>query len=58
MNVMKRVPIKEQEPHVRAANFEEVCLGYSKEEAMEEAERYAEKNCEPPYWIDFRMVIK
>ena len=24
MNVMKRVPIKEQEPHVRAANFEEV----------------------------------
>ncbi len=25
---------------------------------MEEAERYAEKNCEPPYWIDFRMVIK
>lgn len=39
MNVMKRVPIKEQEPHVRAANFEEVCLGYSKEEAMEEAAR-------------------
>ncbi len=25
---------------------------------MEEAERYVEKNCEPPYWIDFRMVIK
>lgn len=26
MDVMKRVPIKEQEPKVRAANFEEVCL--------------------------------
>ena len=39
MDVMKRVPIKEQEPQVRAANFEEVCLGYNKEEAMEEAKR-------------------
>lgn len=39
MDVMKRVPIKEQEPQVRATNFEEVCLGYSKEEAMEEASR-------------------
>ncbi len=39
MDVMKRVPIKEQDPKVRAANFEEVCLGYSKEEAMEEASR-------------------
>lgn len=39
MDVMKRVPVKEQEPQVRAANFEEVCLGYSKEEAMEEASR-------------------
>lgn len=39
MDVLKRVPIKEQEPKVRAANFEEVCLGYSKEEAMEEASR-------------------
>lgn len=39
MDVMKRVPIKEQEPQVRAKNFEEVCLGYNKEEAMEEASR-------------------
>ncbi len=39
MDVMKRVPIKEQEPQVRAKNFEEVCLGYGKEEAMEEAAR-------------------
>ena len=39
MDVLKRVPIKEQEPKVRAANFEDVCLGYTKEEAMEEASR-------------------
>ena len=36
---MKRVPITEQAPKVRAANFKEVCLGYTKEEAMEEASR-------------------
>lgn len=36
---MKKVPVREQEPQVRAKNFEEVCLGYSKEEAMEEATR-------------------
>ena len=36
---MVKVPVREQEPQVRAANFEEVCLGYNKEEAMAEAER-------------------
>lgn len=39
MDVLKKVPVREQEPNVRAANFDEVCLGYNKEEAMEEAER-------------------
>lgn len=39
MDVLKRVPVKEQEPAVRATNFEEVCLGYNKEDAMEEATR-------------------
>jgi len=39
MDVLKRVPIREQEPKVRAANFEEVCLGYNGEEAKEEASR-------------------
>ncbi len=39
MDVLKKVPVREQEPKVRATNFEEVCLGYNKEEAMEEAER-------------------
>ena len=39
MDVMKKVPVREQDPKKRAANFEEVCLGYNKEEAMEEAGR-------------------
>ena len=34
-----RVPVREQAPEVRAKNFEEVCLGYNKEEAMEESSR-------------------
>ena len=38
-NVKNRVPVREQDPHVRAGNFNEVCLGYNKEEAMEEASR-------------------
>ena len=38
-DVLKKVPVREQEPKVRATNFEEVCLGYNKEEAMEEAQR-------------------
>ncbi len=39
MDMMKKVPVREQEPQVRAQNFEEVCLGYNQEEAMEEAGR-------------------
>ena len=38
-DVMKKVPVREQDPQVRAHNFEEVCLGYNQEEAMEEAVR-------------------
>ena len=38
-DVLKKVPVREQDPKVRATNFEEVCLGYNKEEAMEEAQR-------------------
>lgn len=38
-DVMKKVPVREQEPKVRATNFDEVCLGYNKEEATEEAQR-------------------
>ena len=39
MDVLKKVPVREQDPAVRATNFEEVCLGYNKEEAVEEASR-------------------
>ena len=39
MEGLNRVPVREQAPKVRAANFEEVCLGYNKEEAVEEAKR-------------------
>ena len=39
MDVWKKVPVREQEPEVRAKNFEEVCLGYNEAEAAEEAER-------------------
>lgn len=39
MDVLKKVPVREQDPKVRATNFEEVCYGYNLEEAMEEATR-------------------
>lgn len=45
-NVLERVPVREQEPKVRATNFEEVCLGYNDEEAKAEAERCL--NCKNP----------
>ena len=45
-NSMTRVPVREQEPKVRATNFEEVCLGYNDEEAKLEAERCL--NCKNP----------
>ena len=39
MDVMKKVPVREQDPKVRATNFKEVCYGYNEEEAVAEAER-------------------
>ena len=33
MDVLKKVPVREQDAKERAANFEEVCLGYNLEEA-------------------------
>ncbi|WP_422388181.1 NADPH-dependent glutamate synthase [Clostridium baratii] len=36
---LKRVKVREQEPKIRAKNFDEVCLGYDKEEAIKEASR-------------------
>ena len=41
-----RVPVREQDPKVRARNFEEVCYGYNEEEALLEASRCL--NCRNP----------
>ena len=45
-NKIPRVPVREQDPKVRATNFEEVCYGYNKEEALLEASRCL--NCKNP----------
>ena len=39
MDVLKKVPVREQAPDVRNKNFDEVCLGYNIDEAKEEATR-------------------
>ena len=39
MDVLKKVPVREQDAKVRATNFEEVCYGYNEEEARLESER-------------------
>lgn len=39
MDVLTKIPVREQEAAARAKNFDEVCLGYNKEEAMDEAVR-------------------
>lgn len=49
MDMKKKVPICEQDPKVRAKNFDEVCLGYTKEEAMLEASRCLE--CKNPFCV-------
>ncbi len=49
MDMMKKVPVREQDPQVRAKNFEEVCLGYNEEEAMAEASRCL--NCKNPLCV-------
>ena len=46
MDVLKRVPVREQEPEVRAKNFEEVCYGYNAEEAVAEANKAYEADKE------------
>ena len=42
----KKTPVPEQDPKVRACNFEEVTLGYTEEMAIEEAKRCL--NCKNP----------
>ena len=46
----KQTHIKEQEPKERIHNFKEVCLGYAKEEAMQEALRCLQ--CKKPLCIE------
>lgn len=46
MAIKTKVPVREQDPRVRATNFEEVCYGYNSEEAQEEALRCL--NCKNP----------
>ena len=43
---LKKTPMPAQEPLVRAKNFEEVALGYTKEMAVTEADRCL--NCKNP----------
>lgn len=49
-NKIPRVPVREQDPKVRATNFEEVCYGYSAEEAALEASRCL--NCGRPRCVE------
>lgn len=46
MDRFKRVPISVQDPEERIKNFDEVCLGYTEEEAIAEAKRCL--NCKKP----------
>ena len=39
VNVLEKIPVREQDPAARAKNFDEVCYGYNAEEAMAEASR-------------------
>lgn len=63
MDVLKKVPVNEQDPTVRINNFEEVCLGYTIDEAVAEAARCIQcknpkcvKGC--PVSIDIPGFIK
>ncbi|MCR4890751.1 MAG: NADPH-dependent glutamate synthase [Lachnospiraceae bacterium] len=50
IDMMKKVPVREQDPKVRATNFEEVCLGYDVKEAQDEASRCL--NCKNPKCVE------
>ncbi len=47
---MKRTPVAEQAPEVRAKNFKEVCLGYNEDDAIKEANRCL--NCKNPKCVE------
>lgn len=54
MDRFKRIPIAEQPAKVRAKNFDEVCLGYTEEEAVAEAARCL--NCKTPHCVSMCPV--
>lgn len=63
MNNLERIRVREQEPSVRAKNFDEVCFGYDIDEAIGEAQRCLScknapcaKGC--PVGIDIPSFIK
>ena len=47
---LTKTPMPEQDPKVRARNFEEVALGYTAEQAMEEAGRCL--GCKKPKCVE------
>ena len=49
-NKIPRVPVREQDPAIRATNFEEVCYGYDQQEAMLEASRCL--HCKRPRCVE------
>lgn len=49
-NKIDRVPVREQDPKVRATNFQEVCYGYNLEEAQLEASRCLQ--CKRPRCVE------
>ncbi len=53
-NKIPRVPVREQDPVVRASNFEEVCYGYNVQEAQLEASRCL--NCKKPRCVEMCPV--
>ncbi|MBC2425612.1 dihydropyrimidine dehydrogenase, partial [Clostridium beijerinckii] len=55
MDRMKRIDIKEQNAEERIKNFKEVCLGYTEEEAVKEAERCL--NCKNPLCVPKCPVV-
>lgn len=48
--IKNKIPVREQDPKIRAANFEEVCYGYNDQEALEEAKRCLD--CKNPKCVD------
>ncbi|MFO7294413.1 MAG: NADPH-dependent glutamate synthase [Clostridia bacterium] len=47
---LNRIPMREQDPEVRRRNFDEVALGYTLEEAVEEAKRCLQ--CKKPMCVE------